>query len=261
MHEHARDLVEWRGLRAQLDRDSRRVRQRRCLQSRRVDPQLDLQPLADPTQALQAAQGQRCRSNSGTRIRRRSRRRRQVSRRAFRRRNALQESASEASSSPARPPRRPLNLADLVTGKRLGSFDRHTRAGQENRSGEFEDARGTRSKKIAVDAMRPAHQTQQTRAFRAHAPVSHSSPSCQSQHCGTDEAVHRQICSAPLVAQQDTRGSAGKQVVKERPALRQANHAHSPSGPSVAIWIKSGLRSSMRRRTAPGRVTATRTCG
>ena len=159
MHGHAQALWELRELRAQLDRDSRRVRQRRYLQSRRVDPQLDLQPLADPTQALQAARGQRCRSNLGTRIRRHSRRRRQASRRAFRRRNALQESASEASSSPVRPQRRPLNPVDPVTGKRRDFFDRHTRTGQKNRSGEFEDARSTRSKKIAVDAMRPAHQT------------------------------------------------------------------------------------------------------
>ena len=128
MHGHAQALWELRELRAQLDRDSRRVRQRRYLQSRRVDPQLDLQPLADPTQALQAARGQRCRSNLGTRIRRHSRRRRQASRRAFRRRNALQESASEASSSPVRPQRRPLNPADLVTGNASRFFSIATRA-------------------------------------------------------------------------------------------------------------------------------------
>ena len=159
MHGHAQALWELRELRPQHDRDSHQVRQRRYLQSRRVDPQLDSQPLADPTQALQGARGQRCRSNLGRRTHRRSRRRRQASRRAFRRRNALQESAPEASSSPVRPQRRPSNPADLATGKRRDFFNRHTRTGQKNRSWEVEDARGARSKKIAVDAMRPAHQT------------------------------------------------------------------------------------------------------
>ena len=208
MHGHAQALWELRELRAQLDRDSRRVRQRRYLQLRRVDPQLDLQPLADPTQALQAARGQRCRSNLGTRIRRRSRRRRQASRRAFRRRNALEESASGASSSPVRPQRRPLNPADPVTGKRR-DFSRSPHAHRSGKS--VWGIRRCSRRAVEKDRSR-RHATsasnEQTRACRVHAPGSQSTPSCQSQHCGTDEAMHRQICSAPLVAQQDTRGSA-----------------------------------------------------
>ena len=41
-------------------------------------------------------------------------------------------------------------------------------------------------------------------------------------------------------------------MVKGRPARRQAIQAQRPSGPSVAIWTKSGSAASIRRATAPG---------
>ena len=68
-------------------------------------------------------------------------------------------------------PRRSLPNDDLRTRQiqRQKSveilFDRHTRAGQKNRSREFEDTRGARSKEIAVYATRPTHQTNETPAL------------------------------------------------------------------------------------------------
>src|ERR1700722_7752626 len=69
-------------------------------------------------------------------------------------------------------------------------FDRHTRAGKKNRFGKVEDARRTRSEKVAVDAMRPAHQTNKSARVQL---ASHSLSRHHHARAGVVESTKQRI--------------------------------------------------------------------